>query len=67
MTEDPRIVAALAALLLVWAAELELLPSDRTTETRNLARNALIDLELMGLRVVAVTNDLTQYAPPGAA
>lgn len=70
MTEDPRLVFTLAELLAEWEQRAVALRQQHMADTRNeddgtldgndwrdLARDALRDLEICGMRLVVVAND----------
>ena len=80
MSEDPRILHTLAELLRAWAEEVASIDeaADRQrragalavnigADMQELARQALRDLDLVGLRLVHVANDLVGAHPGGAA
>jgi hypothetical protein len=59
MRPDPRIIAFLAELIPEWADQLAALGGRQHdgADRRDLARDALRDMEICGLRLVLVAND----------
>ena len=80
MSEDPRLVHTMAELLRAWAEDVAAIDEAAArlrqsgalavnigADMQDLARQALRDLDLVGLRLVHVANDLASAHPGGAA